>query len=405
MKKVASLFLIFILCLSQISAYAKKTNSDPLQLNCSSAVLMDACTGQVVYAKNPNKKAYPASITKVLTVYLAAENCMPNEKITAGKTAIDAVPKDSTNIAIDYGEVLTVEQTANAAMLMSANDASNVLAEHVAGDLESFYDMMNETAISFGAKNSHFVNANGLPDPDHYTTALDFAKITAGAVKSEAFMEYMGNVEYTIPPTNKKDEERNFVAKHRMMYMEKYENLGVKGGKTGYTTQAKHTAVTYAEKDGREWVVVVLGAESIGKQLEDTKKLLTYGYEELSTITVSEKQIGTKKKGNITYIPEGEIEIYLTDGMTEADLTYEFNKKEVVVLDKEGNKLGTLPLTIQKAPSRQSNIAKTLLYIALWVFGIVLIYELWRRHKIKKNRRKRRMRKIREQMEQEQLKK
>ncbi len=399
LKKLCLFILMTLLLLEMLPVTAAKKEKDPLELNCISAVLMDADTEQVVYQKNMNKKAYPASITKVLTVYLAALNCQPDEKITASEAAIDAVPRDSTNIAIDYGEILTVEQAANAAMLMSANDASNLLAEHVSGDMKAFAKLMNKTALQFGAERSNFTNSNGLPDENHYTTALDFAKITANAIRNEAFMGYFCNKEYTISPTNKKDEARPMSSKHRMLIWDSYKPLGAKGGKTGYTTQAKHTAVTYAEKDGRKWIAVVLGASTLNDQLNDTEALLTYGNEEVSSVTLSAEDIGTTQIGDVTYAPVGEIRIYLLDGMRSEDLTYEFNKKQVSVLDKDGNVLGSLPAEAKKPAKKEKTFAETLLTIALWILGIVVVFEIWRRHNIRKQRRKRRMQKWKNQIE------
>lgn len=404
MKKIAILFLALLYVFPNFCVSAEKKNSAKPKIVSRSAVLMDAETGQVLFQKNGTEKAYPASITKVLTVYLAAENCKPNEKMTASRTAIDAVPKDSTYIAIDYGEELTVEQAANAAILMSANDASNVLGEHVSGSLDKFLKLMNDTAKKFDAENSHFTNTNGLPDKNHYTTALDFAKITKGCLQNKEFKEYFGNINYTIGPTNKKTEPRNFTAKHRMMYMDKYAYLGVKGGKTGYTKQALHTSVTYAERDGKKFVVVVLGSESIGQNLRDTEALLKYGYDGVPETTVTAKEIGSKTEGDITYTPKGKVRIYLTDGLKKEQLTYRFNKKQVSVLDPKGNTLGTLEVETQYNPAPEKSYWKSFFKVILWIAGIWIVYKLWRRNKKKRNRRNRRMKRLHEQMHSENTK-
>ncbi len=400
MKKVTALLLAFLFVVSNLHVSAKNSSEKP-EIISDAAVLMDAETGQILFEKNGNKKAYPASITKVLTVYLAAKNCKPDEKMKASHTAIDAVPKDSTYIAIDYDEELTVEQAANAAILMSANDASNVLGEHVSGSLDAFLKLMNDTAKSFGAENSHFTNTNGLPDDKHYTTATDFAHITRNCLENEQFKEYFGSKNYTIGPTNKKSEPRNFTAKHRMMYMDKYKHLGVKGGKTGYTTQAGHTSVTYAERDGKSFVVVMLGSQSIGQNLRDTEALLTYGYEKVPETVIKAKEIGNKTEGNVTYIPKGEVRVYLPDGLTKEKLTYRFNKKQVSVLDPDGNIVGTLEVETKYNPPLEKHYSKTFFTIVFWLVGIWIVWKLWRRFKLKRNRRKRRMKRLQEQMQAE----
>ena len=398
-KRIFLLFLICVILAQGVPVFAQKAKSEKLTLNCISAVLMDAETGQVVFEKKATKKAYPASITKILTVYLTAETCEPDEVMTASHAAIDAVPRDSTNIAIDYDEQLTVEQAANAAMLMSANDACNVLAEHISGDIKTFAGLMNDTAISFGAHDSNFINANGLPDENHYTTALDFAKITANVIKSEKFMQYFSNKSYTIPPNNKKDEERPMSSKHRMMTWDKYAHLGVVGGKTGYTQQAKHTAVTYAKKDNKQWIAVVMGASSLQEQLDDTEALLNYGYD-MESVTLSKEQMGTEQVENILYVPVGEVQIHLPKGLKVEDLSYSFNKKQVSVLDKEGNVLAGVPVETQKV-KKPKGFFGIFAEIAIWVLVVVVLFEIWRRHNIKKQRQKRRMQKLRQQMEQQ----
>ncbi|MBR3943033.1 MAG: D-alanyl-D-alanine carboxypeptidase [Clostridia bacterium] len=400
MKKVTALLLAFLFVFPQWTISAKSASKAP-EIESDAVVLMDAETGQILFQKNGSKKAYPASITKVLTVYLAAENCKPDEKMVASQSAIDAVPKDSTYIAIDYGEELTVEQAANAAILMSANDASNVLGEHVSGSLDAFLELMNDTAKSFGAKNSHFTNTNGLPEDKHYTTAVDFANITRNCLKNDEFKKYFGNKNYTIGPTNKKSEPRNFTAKHRMMYMDKYKHLGAKGGKTGYTTQAGHTSVTYAERDGKSFVVVALGSSSIGQNLRDIEALLTYGYEKVPETIITAKEIGSKTKGNITYMPKGKVRVYLPNGLTKDKLTYQFNKKQVSVLDPDGNTVGALEVEAKYNPSAEKNYSSTFFTIVLWLAGIWIVWKLWRRNKKKRNRRKRRMKRLHEQMQEE----
>ena len=143
-----------------------------------SAILMEAETGAILYAKNIHQKEYPASTTKILTCLIAAERCSLSEEVTFSYDAVFDTPRDSNHIAIDPGEALTMEQCLNAILIRSANEVSFAVAEHITGEgWEPFGEIMNERAKELGAINSNFVNPNGLPDENHYTTAYDLAMI------------------------------------------------------------------------------------------------------------------------------------------------------------------------------------------------------------------------------------
>ena len=366
------------------------------EITSKSAVVMDAASGQILFEKAKDEKVYPASITKIVTVYLAAKNCDKSEKVTGSRAAIDSVPKDSSNIALDYGEVLTVEQACAAAMLMSANDAANALGEHVSGSIDEFVKLMNTTAQLFGANATHFANTNGLPDENHYTTAQDFAKITRGMVNdSKEFLRYFGMVNYTIPKTNKKAEPRNFVAKHRMMHMDKYKYLGVAGGKTGYTTQAEHTAVTYAKKDGKEIIVVLFGAKNLGVLYNETRDLLEYAYNGFTPVTVTAEEIGSREVDGKVISPVGKASFYLLNSYTKADLEYKFSDKNVIICDKQGNVLSTLSASVTEDTGAKSG-GKILLKIGIGVLIALILFGLWsfkdrsrRKRKVRKMKRRR----------------
>jgi D-alanyl-D-alanine carboxypeptidase len=141
-------------------------------------VVMDVATGQVLYARGAHQRLFPASITKILTCALALEKHPANQKIVMGHDAVFSIDRGSTHIALDEGEIISVQDLLNATMIESANDAANGLAQFVSGDLGAFAELMNKRAAEIGALDSHFVNANGLPDDDHYTTAYDMAVIT-----------------------------------------------------------------------------------------------------------------------------------------------------------------------------------------------------------------------------------
>lgn len=246
-------------------------------LGVESAVLIEADTGTILYSKNPDERLYPASITKMVTALLVVENCTMEEIVTFSNASIDNTEWGSTRIGIMKGEQLTVEQCLYGLLLGSANEVAYALAEHVGGDLETFVQMMNDKVSSLGCTNTHFINASGLPDPDHYVSAMDMAKIGKAFFDNDTLCLISGSYSYKIPPTNKTDEERPMENHHKMVIGKKYEYEGIIGGKTGFTKDARQTLVTCAQKEGMKLICVVMKDES-PYQFLDTADLFDYGF-------------------------------------------------------------------------------------------------------------------------------
>ena len=253
------------------------------------AILMDFDTGAILYSKNINERLYPASTTKMMTALLTIENTTMDETVTFSHEAIFNVDSDSSRIGIDEGEQLTVEQCLYGLMLGSANEVAYALAEHVAGSLEAFVDMMNERAEALGCTNTHFVNANGLPDEDHYTSPYDLALIARECYKNEAFANISGTRTYTISSTNIQAEERIMDNHHLMVEGFRYQYPGFIGGKTGYTKSARQTLVSCAEKNGIRLICVIMKEES-PDQFIDTQKLFDYGFEGFQLVNIKENE-------------------------------------------------------------------------------------------------------------------
>lgn len=245
------------------------------------AVLMDAKTGQVLFEKNMNEELYPASITKIMTVLLGVENGSMDDTVTMSHEAVYSIGRGSSHIALDSGEQITLEQALMAAMLASANEACNGIAEYISGSNSEFVKLMNKRAAEAGALHTNFANANGLPNENHITTAYDMAMITKTALTNDQFRRIFGTLKYEIPPTNKQSETRYLWAEHKMLKNGRYEYEGVIGGKTGYTQEAQFTLVTVAQRGDRELIVVVLKSTANGVY-EDTKTLLDYGFSEFN---------------------------------------------------------------------------------------------------------------------------
>ena len=259
------------------------------QNGCESAILMEVDTGAILYAKNIDERLYPASTTKLMTALLVVENCQMDEVVTFSDEAIDNTEWGSSRIGIMKGEQLTVEQCLYGLLLGSANEVAYGLAEHVGGDLDSFVKMMNDKATELGCTNTHFMNASGLPDPDHYVSARDLAIIARAFFSNETLSMISGTARYVIPSTNKTDEERPQENHHKMIQGKKYAYDGIIGGKTGFTADARQTLVTCAQREGMKLVCVVMKDES-PYQFTDTADLLDYGFASFQKLNVADNE-------------------------------------------------------------------------------------------------------------------
>ena len=311
-----------------------------------SAVLMDAETGQVLYDKNMHVQKHPASITKIATVICGLENGNLSDKITMSENAVFSVSRNSSHIALDVGEELTLEEASYAALLVSANEACNGIAEHCGGTIENFVSMMNNTAKEAGAKNTTFVNANGLRDEHHLTTAYDMACITRYALRNDDFRKIFGTYKYTMAPTNEQPEERLFVNQHYMISDPALLYEGFIGGKVGYTTDALCTLVTAAERDGRTLIAVVMKSPRDYDRYTDTKALLDYGFENFHTLTVTSADLPSDKD----YRLEKNIGISVEKSVSLDDLTItakeEGGESFIVVSAPTGEELATVPCAV-----------------------------------------------------------
>ncbi len=247
------------------------------------AVLMDAATGKVLYGKNQDQQFYPASITKVMTALLVLERCSLTDVVEFTASATTNLESGAVSLNITAGDRLTVEQCLYGLMLKSANEIGNGLAEHVAGSVADFADLMNAKARELGCVNTHFANPHGLNDPDHKTTPRDMALIMRAALMNDTFRKIATTCSYDFPAT-KKEAARTITMGHKMMYptdSRYYE--GIIGGKTGYTSLAGNTLVTGAERNGARLIVVVMKAKQT--HYTDTKALLDYGFAHYKELT------------------------------------------------------------------------------------------------------------------------
>lgn len=271
-------------------------------LESEAAILMDAETGQILYEKNSRTKMYPASITKIMTGMLALTCLDPDDEITISQNAFNAVPRSSSHIGLLPGEVITVDQALHALAMASANDAANGLAEAISGSLSDFAELMTAEAEAFGAMDTHFANANGLPDEEHYTTAYDMALITAAALRTKGFTDYFGATEYGMEPTNKTDEDRLIINKNQILNGP-YKYDGVLMSKTGWTSSALGTLVTAVRQGNTTFIVVVMKSQPLEAKYEDTCALLNYGFSGFRKMNLTGAEAAEQLFPD-TYVPE-----------------------------------------------------------------------------------------------------
>lgn len=293
-------------------------------LESHAAVVIEAETGTVLYDKNMNMRCYPASITKILTAVLGIENSSLHDMVYYSEANIAAVPRDSSHIAINPGEELTMENTLYGLLLASANECANAIAEHVSGSIPAFVELMNERAKELGAVNTHFANANGLPDENHYTTCYDMAMISRAAVFNETYRKINGTTSYMIPPTNLQPESRPVNTMHHLILNGSSHYEGCFGGKTGYTSVAGSTLVTFAERDGMTLICVIMQSTSPACFTESAA-LLDYGFLSFKRVNVAENET------NYTFHRDG---FFPSSGsiFDRTSLDIELNKDSVIIL-------------------------------------------------------------------------
>lgn len=347
---------------------------EPLQLASQAAVLMDGNTLTVLYEKNMNEPLYPASITKLMTALLAMEVLEPEQVLTVSQSAVNAVPRTSSHISLLPGEQLTVEDALYAIGMESANDAANVLAEAVAGSLEAFAALMTRRAQELGAMNTHFANANGLPDSSHMTTAYDMALITAAALRQEGLSTYFSTVNYTFPATNL-SAARSFVNKDRLLPGGQYHYQGVLLAKTGWTSSAQGTFAAAVKQGDTTLIAVTLKSPMLEDKYQDTHKLLDYGFTHYSAVEVSGEQITARLDlGEFTPVGGQHFSYLLPTGTLFTDIQYyleedvDFRSEKQLSLTVpvhaviEGSQLPTVQVALERpAPQKDAYILSELL--------------------------------------------
>ena len=293
MKKFKSLSLVLIILLFVTLLPVSAAALDDPETDAQAVVVMDADTGDILFAKNGGQTRAPASTTKLMTALLVAEainngTVALSDQVTASDNCQYNLDEQSShaNPAIEPGEVMTVEELLYCAMLASANEACNVLAEHVAGSVDAFVDLMNRRAAELGCTDTHFSDANGMGGPDHYTTAHDLALIARQAVTNTLILTVCGTVEYTVPPTNVAEARQLHNTNQLLNADSDFFNENAYGLKTGYTSEAGYCLVSAGDYNEINIISVVMGCPEEGQQFSNSDRMLDWVFDNFSRRTI-----------------------------------------------------------------------------------------------------------------------
>ncbi|MEN6412520.1 MAG: D-alanyl-D-alanine carboxypeptidase family protein [Veillonellales bacterium] len=262
--------LIYIITMPFFAAAAS-----PPDIKAKAAIVIDASTGKILYTKNAEERHYPASTTKIMTLIVALEHGNIDDVVTASANAANT---EGSSLWLSQGEQLKMLDMLYGIMLISGNDATVAVAEHISGSVNNFAKLMTEKAHAIGANNTNFTNSSGLPDPDHYTTAHDLAKIAAYGYRNPLFTQIV-STKYKIIPWPGKDHDRELYNENRMLWL--YD--GSNGLKTGYTASAGRCLVSGAQRNGIQLVTVVLDSEHMW---DDSIALLDYGFSQVKPMVM-----------------------------------------------------------------------------------------------------------------------
>ena len=352
MKKTASILTALLLCFLLAAPAAALDARDPAapEVAAPSAVLIERETGTVLYAKDETERRPPASVTKVMTLLLIAE------AVDSGELALDdmvtaserAASMGGSQIWLEVGEQLSVSDMIKCVAVVSANDCAVALAEHLCGSEAAFVERMNQRAEELGLENTQFTNCTGLfDDTAHYTCALDIAVMSRELLGHEWIKDYT-----TIWMDSVRDGASELTNTNKLVRY--YE--GCTGLKTGYTSTAMYCLSASAERDGTEYIAVIMHAESIESRNKDASALLDYGFanfrlcpltsgEELPEVAV---ELGTEASVTPVYDGGGAVLLRTKDAQ---GLSWSLDLPESVAAPvRAGERLGTLTLSNSSGP-------------------------------------------------------
>lgn len=416
LKKICiTLFLFLIIFVSGCTSTYASTIPDTYSSAC---LLMEESTGKILYSKNANSIMYPASTTKIMTAILTLEKCNLSDTAVVSHNAVFSIPSGYSTASLVEGEVLTIEQLLNVLLIPSANDAAVVLAEHIAGSVEAFSDMMNSKAVELGCLNTHFVNPNGIHNENHYSTAYDLALIGRYAMQFPTFKEISSKTRYTLPITNAySKEDRIFNTTNDLIkpnYSSSPTNYYYKyttGGKTGYTDPAGQCIVATATKDNISLIAVTLHGDftedNLSQRALDCKALFEYGFNNFSMVSIAQKgdvasnmkvPNATKDSSSLDLLYSDDIYAFVPNGFDTSSVTPNIKLSSAFAPIAQDTVLGTISYDIDGSNYScnllashevyKNQFAKTAMELALLLIFLILLSKVLKRKKRRKNYRK-----------------
>ncbi|MGF9962990.1 MULTISPECIES: D-alanyl-D-alanine carboxypeptidase family protein [Bacillus] len=377
MKRLIGILVCFMLLLSAVpigfaQSEKKEAETKPkLAEQASSAIVIEQDTGKVLFEKSPNEKLPPASMTKIMTMLLIMEQIEKGKLKLQDKvrTSEHAASMGGSQIFLEPGEEMTVNEMLKGIAIASGNDASVAVAEHIAGSEEGFVDMMNKKAKDLGLKNTHFQNPTGLPAKNHYSTAYDMAVMAKELMKYPLIRKYTGKYEDYL----REDTDKKFWLVNTNKLVRFYP--GVDGVKTGFTTEAKYCLTASAERNGMRVISVIMGSPTSKERNAEVTKLLDYAFSQYMTkkmYTRGEKiqtvKVGKGKKETVDLVASDNVSLLMKKGETMKNI-----KKEVVAEEKvkapikKGDALGTLVIKKDnQVLLKQTIVAKEDVAAASW---------------------------------------
>ena len=349
MKILASLIMAILIAIMPMNLSFANEDNAPLSVSSKSAILMDVGSGQILYEKNAHDKLPPASVTKVMTMLLICE-ALDSGKITLDDSvqiSDNAASMGGSQIFLEAGEVQKVDTLLKGIAVASANDGCVAMAEYIGGSVESFVDMMNAKAKELNMKDTNFVNTNGLPVDNHYTSAHDIAIMSRELLKHDVISKYLttwmdqvvvGKKQITVGLAN-----TNKLIKHYQ---------GATGVKTGFTQQAKYCLSASAKRGDTHLVAVTLGAETSPERFKDATSLLNFGFANYESVKLC------SKNDNIATLTLDKADEQKINLVAKEDLS--------VLIKKGGNKDFTRKIKVNENPTIPIKKGTNLGYVEIY---------------------------------------
>ncbi|MEH7304568.1 D-alanyl-D-alanine carboxypeptidase family protein [Neobacillus drentensis] len=270
-KIVTTTLLVLLISSGMLSKEVSTAEIQAPQIVGEFGVTIDAVTGEILYNKKAHAKAYPASMTKVLTATILEERIEDGVMLTVSSNAAN---QECICLGLTTGEMISKQDAMKALIMLSANDVAVTIAENVAGSEKGFAELMNQKVKQWGLKNTHFVTPNGLHDPNHFTTPYDMALITKEAIKHPSILEVMSTQTTNIKTSRQEKNIRNLIN------IQSQPN--VIAGKPGFTNAAQNTLVEYLKKGNKEVISVVMKTNKKSKY-SDIQTMASYSFAQMKT--------------------------------------------------------------------------------------------------------------------------